>query len=149
HVELSSVADLLLAVAVRLAQAGEKRRLGPPARDAAAVLVEETFVGLALEIPVGSGQLARHHQAGLDDVLNQLQRRARRLGRAEGEILVGKVADLVDDSLPGVLPGLQGFLDNRPPSRHALSSANGRVYRAEGRDFYFSSPGRRGPRVFG
>src|SRR6266540_3608093 len=95
HVELPRLPDFLLPVRLRLAQRRQQRSLRPPAGDPAPVLVEESLIGLAAEIPVGARELAGHHEARLDDVMDELQRRARLRGRAEGEILVGEIAQLV------------------------------------------------------
>src|SRR4029077_14146731 len=100
HVELARLANLLLPVAVALAQRREERGLRPPAGHATPVLVQESFVGLAPEVPVRARELAGHHETRLDDVLDELQRGARLRRRAKREVLVGKVSELIDHAVP-------------------------------------------------
>src|SRR6266542_2787542 len=122
HVELPRLPVLLLPVRVSLAQRRQQRGLRPPSGDPAPVLVEEPLVGLAPEIPVGSRELAGHHESGLDDVLHQLQRRTRLRRRTEGEILVGEIAQLINHAVSRELPGFETFFEERRPCGHSTSS---------------------------
>src|SRR6266508_1538025 len=122
HVELPRQPDLLLPVRVRLAQRRQQRGLRPPAGDPTPVLVEEPLVGFAAEIPVGASELAGHHETGLDDVLHELQRRAGFRRRAEGEIFVGEVAQLVDHAVAREPPRLERFLQQCRESLHFFTS---------------------------
>ena len=105
HCDLADRAEALRAVSVRRFQRGNQLGLGAIPRDASRrVLLEQSRIGLALKITVRARQLARHQQAGLDDVLHELARPPDRGVRFEVERRLGQVLDFGDDTVARVGP---------------------------------------------
>jgi hypothetical protein len=68
------------------------------------VLLEKSRIGLALKITVRARQLARHQQAGLDDVLHELACAPDRGMRFEVERPLGQVLHFGNDTVACVGP---------------------------------------------
>jgi len=112
---------LLLAVAMRALERVEQVPLRTLRRDAAPVFLEESFVRLALEVSVRARELAGHHQAGLDDVVHELDEGAALRMRPERQVFLGNVPDFCDHSLAREGPRLEGFLQEGRVFVHRLT----------------------------